>query len=52
VEAVSATSPSRASLAGPSVVSVMVCSFQAEASILPEAVCGIGEVCEPAIAEQ
>jgi hypothetical protein len=30
----------------------MVCSFQGDASILREAVYGIGEVCEPAIPEQ
>ena len=47
--AVAATSPSRASPVGPSVVSVMVCSFQSHASIPPQAVCGIGEVCDPAI---
>jgi hypothetical protein len=52
VEGVSATSPSRASPVGPWVLSVMVCSFQGDASFPPEAVCGIGEVCDPAIPEQ
>jgi hypothetical protein len=30
-------------------VSVMVCSFQSDASIPRESVYGIGEVCDPAI---